>query len=100
MSDAPRANFVDGLRVTALHLNHLQDSALAATRDLREIVGLGRIGLGLRLLTSGGAGGGTVVVTPGVALAPDGSPLRLDEETPVVFPGDGEFPRRPPGIEP
>ena len=55
MIDAPRAHFVDGLRVTALHLNHLQDSALAAASDLREIVGLGRIGIGLRLLVDGGA---------------------------------------------
>ena len=55
MIDAPRANFVDGLRVTALHLNHLQDSALAAAEDLREIVGLGRIGIGLRLVVEGGA---------------------------------------------
>jgi len=69
MTDAPRAHFVDGLRVTALHLNHLQDSALGASEDLREIVGLGRIGLGLRLM----ADGGTVTLTRGLAIAPDGS---------------------------
>ena len=88
MIDAPRAHFVDGLRVTALHLNHLQDSALAAAEDLREIVGLGRVGVGLRLLVDGGA----VTLSRGLAIAPDGSRIRLDEDTPVTLPdGDGPF---------
>lgn len=88
MIDAPRARFVDGLRVTALHLNHLQDSALGAAGDLREIVGLGRIGIGLRLLVDGT----TLTVSRGLAIAPDGSRIRLDEDAPVVVPaGDGPF---------
>lgn len=88
MNDAPRAHFVDGLRVTALHLNHLQDSALAAAGDLREIVGLGRIGVGLRLIVDGA----TVTLTRGLAIAPDGSRIRLDEDTPVAVPdGTGPF---------
>jgi hypothetical protein len=88
MIDAPRAHFVDGLRVTALHLNHLQDSALAASEDLREIIGLGRIGIGLRLLVEGGS----LTLSRGLAIAPDGSRIRLDEDTPVTVPdGDGPF---------
>ncbi len=83
-----RANFVDGLRVTALHLNHLQDSALGASLALREIVGVGLIGAGLRIMTTAA---GAVVVTPGVAIAADGSPLRLDEETPLTLAADGTF---------
>ena len=88
MSDAPRAQFMDGLRVTALHLNHLQTAALRAARDLREIVGFGQVGAGLRLIVDGGA----VSLTPGLGFTPGGSSVRIEEDAPIALPArDGSF---------
>ena len=66
MSDAPRTHFVDGLRVTSVHLNHLQDSALAVVlHDLapREL------GAALVLRATHGIYGSGVVVPWRVARA-------------------------------
>ena len=79
MTDAPRAQFVDGLRVTALHLNHLQWAALRAVADLREIVGHGRIGAGLRLVEDAGS----VTVSAGVGFTPGGTAVRIAENIPI-----------------
>ena len=88
MSDAPRAQFMDGLRVTALHLNHLQTAALRAARDLREIVGFGQVGAGLRLIVDGGA----VTLTPGLGFTSGGASIRIEEDAPISLPpGDGSF---------
>ena len=88
MSEAPRAQFVDGLRVTAQHLNHLQDAALGAVRDVRELLGFGRIGVGLRLVSEGGK----VTLTPGLAFSLGGDRLRLDEAAVLALPeGPGPF---------
>ena len=89
MTDAPRAQFVDGLRVTALHLNHLQWAALRAVADLREIVGHGRIGAGLRLVEDAGS----VTVSAGVGFTPGGrAALR-------ARPWRGGSARRPAGMQ-
>jgi len=87
MTDAPRTHFVDGLRVTSVHLNHLQDSALAAVRELRTIAGLGAIGYGLRATVDGDR----VVISAGLGVAPDGTCVRVDEDTPVTLADDGSF---------
>ena len=46
MADDARTIFVDGLRVTTEHLEHLQDRLRDAILDLRCAVGLGRIAWG------------------------------------------------------
>ena len=48
MTDAPSTRFVDGLRVTPAHLNHLHSVASAAIADLRRLVGRDRVALGFR----------------------------------------------------
>ena len=74
MADDARSQFVDGLRVTADHLQHLQDRLRESVLDLRRSVGLGRIAWGLRATLAGS----TVTVQPGVAFAPGGVRLALD----------------------
>ena len=83
MTLPPRVAFVDGLRVTAQHLNHAEDSALLAIEDLRAVLGRGRIGAGLRITVGGG---GALTLSPGIAFTADGSPVRLDGPSPVTLP--------------
>ncbi len=88
MADDARARFVDGLRVTADHLQHLQDRLREAVLDVRRTIGLGRIGWGLRAALSAG----TVSVEPGVAFAPGGVRLNLDTAVNLPVPaGAGPF---------
>lgn len=89
MTDAPGATFVDGLRVTPAHLNHVQSVLAAALSDLRTVVGVGRVGAGFRIL----ADGASVTLTPGVGFTPGGFPVRRDEVTVLTVPaGTGPFP--------
>ncbi|MBL8483519.1 MAG: hypothetical protein JNJ60_15080, partial [Rhodocyclaceae bacterium] len=74
MADDARSQFVDGLRVTADHLEHAQDRLREAVLDLRRSLGLGRIAWGLRAQLSGGS----VTLDPGVAFAPGGVRLFVD----------------------
>ena len=74
MADDARSQFVDGLRVTADHLQHLQDRLRESVLDLRRSVGLGRIAWGLRVTLADS----TVTVQPGVAFSPGGVRLALD----------------------
>ena len=83
-----RVNFVDGLRVTTEHLNHLQSAVLDAVNDLRRVIGVGRVGAGLRLEVDGP----TLTLSPGIAITPDGAAVRLDEGATVTVPdGTGPF---------
>ncbi len=82
MTDAPGTRFVDGLRVTPAHLNHLQTVADAAITDLRRVVGRDRIALGFRLLVDGG----DVVLTPGVGFTRSGLAVRRDEQVTLSLP--------------
>ena len=79
MADEPGTRFVDGLRVTPSHLNHLQTVAAQGIADLRTVVGRGMIGAGLRIVA---ADDGSLSISPGLALTPSGQPVRLD--LPVV----------------
>jgi hypothetical protein len=83
MAGDARAQFVDGLRVTADHLQHLQDRLREAVLDVRRTIGLGRIGWGLR--STLGAGG--VSVEAGVAFASSGVRLSLDTPVSLSVPG-------------
>jgi hypothetical protein len=88
MADDARAQFVDGLRVTSDHLQHLQDRLREAVLDLRRTIGLGRIGWGLHA----SLGTGTVSVEAGVAFASNGVRLNLDSSVNMPLPtGSGPF---------
>ena len=74
MADDARSQFVEGLRVTAGHLQHLQDRLRDAVADLRRTVGLRRIAWGLRVQLDGA----TLQVAAGVAFSASGVRLALD----------------------
>jgi hypothetical protein len=82
MADDARSQFVEGLRVTADHLQHLQDRLREAILDLRTAVGLNRVAWGLRVLPASGA----VIVHPGVAFARNGMRLNVDSERNIDVP--------------
>src|SRR5438067_2063992 len=88
MTEEQGTFFVDGLRVTTEHLNHLQQSAQQAVGDLRRVLGLGHIGYGLRIVIS--ADGQTATVSPGLAFTAGGHRLSVEEgATLTVPPGPG-----------
>ena len=90
MTDEQGTVFVDGLRVTTDHLNHLEQSAQQAVGDLRRVVGLGHIGYGLRILIS--ADGASATLSPGLAFTPAGHRLAVDEGAALTLPaGAGPF---------
>jgi hypothetical protein len=88
MADDARTQFTDGLRVTADHLQHMQDRLREAVLDVRRAIGLGRIGWGLRAALDAG----TVSVEAGVGFAPSGVRLNLDTAVNLPLPaGTGPF---------
>lgn len=91
MADDARTQFIDGLRVSAEHLQHLQDRLRDAVLDVRNAFGLRRIAWGLRVTLTGG--GTSVDITPGVAFSPGGVRLSVDTPLSVAIPagGDGSF---------
>jgi hypothetical protein len=90
MTDEQGTVFVDGLRVTTDHLNHLEQTAQQAVGDLRRVVGLGHIGYGLRILIS--ADGTSASLSPGLAFTPAGHRLAVDEGAALSLPaGAGPF---------
>src|SRR5258706_266697 len=89
MANDGRTQFLDGLRVTADHMQHMQDRLREAVVDLRRTVGLGRIAWGLHVETNNGA----VSIQPGVAFAPSGVRLNIDAPASVNIP-DGVGPWR------
>ena len=74
MAGDARTIFIDGMRVTKDHMDHLQASLQEALRDLRHVVGLRRIAWGLHVSLQGT----NVTVEPGVAFAPSGVRLNVD----------------------
>ena len=90
MSDEQGTVFVDGLRVTAQHLNHLERSAQQAVGDLRRVLGLAHVGYGLRIEVA--EDGQSATLTPGLAFTAGGHRLSLDEGATLTIPdGDGPF---------
>ena len=88
MANDARTHFVDGLRVTADHLQHLQDRLRDAMRDVRQTIGLRKVAWGLRVT----AAGGSVTISPGVAFSASGVRLNIDTDTSVPVPaGAGPF---------
>lgn len=84
MADNAGSRFFEGLRVTADHLRHLQDSLWEAVGDLRHAIGLGKVAWGLRA-TVGPDG---VTLSPGVAFAPSGVRLAVDTDLVLPLPDD------------
>jgi hypothetical protein len=74
MAGDARTIFIDGMRVTADHMDHLEQRLQEAIRDLRRVVGFRRIAWGLRVSVQGN----TVTVEPGVAFAPNGARRNVD----------------------
>src|SRR6267142_2427681 len=85
MANDGRTQFLDGLRVTADHMQHMQDRLREAVVDLRRTVGLGRIAWGLHVETNDGA----VSIQPGVAFAPSGVRLNIDAAASVNITAEG-----------
>src|SRR5262245_61341571 len=82
MANDARTQCIDVLRVTADHLQHLQDRLRDAVRDVRLTIGLRKVAWGLRVT----AADGSVTVTPGVAFAASGVRLNLDTAANVPLP--------------
>jgi hypothetical protein len=75
--DEGGTRFLDGMRVTREHLEHLRDSLLGGVVGLRETIGLGRVAYGFKVEI---ADPGTLLVSPGLAIDAHGRPLLLEEE--------------------
>ena len=88
MADDARTIFVDGLRVTKDHLEHLQDRLREGLLDLRRSLGLGRIAWGLKVDAAD-----RVAVAPGVAFSPGGVRMAVDSPLSLALP-DGAAPLR------
>lgn len=86
MAEDARSQFVEGLRVTAEHLQHLQDRLRESVQDLRRAVGLGHIAWGLVVRVQEGQ----VRVEPGVALSPGGVRLAIDTAVALGAPTAGQ----------
>jgi hypothetical protein len=90
MSESQKTNFVDGLRVTPLHLSHAQATAEQAVRDLRGVVGVGKVGFGFRLVLSDDSKQATLA--PGLGFSTSGLRLALEEGVALTVPdGAGPF---------
>ena len=87
MTSDPRTTFVEGLRVTPQHLNHLQEVLRQAVLDLRGTLGFGRIAYGLRV----SAAGGSVAISPGLAFSAEGLRLELAEGATLPLPDTGTW---------
>lgn len=84
MADDARTQFIDGLRVSAEHLQHMQDRLREAVLDGRTSLGLGRVAWGLCATLSGDS----VELSPGLAFAPSGVRLAVDAPRQVAVPAD------------
>lgn len=73
-----KSYFVDGLRVTPEHLNHMQTVLAQGIRDLRYALGFSRIAWGLRLLVSND--GVTVTLTKGLGISDSGLRLAVEDD--------------------
>ena len=77
MATDAKSNFVDGLRVTPEHLNHLQNVLAQGVSDLRCVIGFNRIAWGLRLIVQDDD---AVTLTRGLAISDTGLRLSIIED--------------------
>ncbi len=66
----------DGLRMTTRHMNHLQDSFHSALREIRRILGAGRVHSGFEVVKEGDD---RIAVTPGLAFDFENNRIVCDE---------------------
>lgn len=80
-----RVAFLDGMRISREHLEHLQSYLQLAVLQLRETVGEGKVSHGLKAELEEG----NLKVSPGLALDAFGRPLALEKaRTIAIPPGD------------
>ncbi|MGE4560329.1 MAG: hypothetical protein AB7E77_09015, partial [Desulfobulbus sp.] len=84
MASDAKSYFVDGLRVTPEHLNHMQEVLAQAVQDLRCALGFDRIAWGLRLLV--GEDGTTVTLSRGLAFSASGCRLAVAQDVTLQLP--------------
>ncbi len=74
----------DGLRITTEHMDHLQGSFHSALQDIREILGLGKVYYGFKIIPRDAH---TITVQPGLAFDFQGNRIVCDEpkDVEVVF---------------
>ncbi len=82
MAEDAHTLFIDGQRVTAAHLQHLQDRLREAVGDVRRSIGLDKVAWGLRATLQDG----DVSVQPGAAFTASGVRLHLDTQALVTLP--------------
>lgn len=80
--DEGRVKFLDGMRVTIEHMEHLQALWLSAAVQLRKAIGTGKVSYGLKVEP---APGNKVRVGSGLAFDRKGRPLALEEEREVAL---------------
>ena len=85
MTQDAHSRFIDGQKVTSLHLQHLQDRLREGLADIRSCIGLGKVAWGLRAQLAEG----TITVQPGAAFARSGSRLSIEEMVQVSLPEEG-----------
>ena len=73
--DEASTRFLDGMRVATEHMRHLQQASIERALQLREALGIGKVCHGLKVEPEDG---GTVSVSPGLALDAFGRPIALD----------------------
>lgn len=88
MSEDAKTKFVDGLRVTPRHLNHLATTFEQAIQDLRRTLGSGGIAHGLRIVVAGG----NATLSPGLAFSSASLRMGVPAGLPLNVPsGDGTY---------
>ncbi len=88
MTEDAHSRFIDGQKVTSLHLQHLQDRLREGIADIRSNIGLGKVAWGLKAELADSE----VTVYPGAAFSHSGSRLSIAEEAQVSVPdGDGPW---------
>ncbi len=85
MSADAHSQFIDGQRVTAQHLQHLQDRLREGIADIRSCIGLGKVAWGLRAELMADQ----VMVRPGAAFAQSDVRLVLEDDATVALPASG-----------
>jgi hypothetical protein len=85
MIEDAKTKFIDGLRVTPRHLNHLAATLEQSVQELRRTLGAGAIAYGLRLESQDGA----LRLSPGLAFSPAALRLAVDVELPISLPDEG-----------
>ena len=82
MTQDAHSQFVSGQKVTALHLQHMQDSLREGLADIRSCIGLGKVAWGLKAELKNG----NIELQPGAAFTLNGHRLSLDSIAQIPLP--------------